>query len=419
MNAEIITIGDEILIGQIVDTNSQWISKELNKIGVSVYQITSIQDDEDHILKAIFEAQDNADIVILTGGLGPTKDDITKHTLVDYFKDTLVLNEEVELHIKKLFARINYPFTEVNRQQALVPSRGEVLFNKLGTAPGMWLENERGIVISMPGVPNEMKGIVTEELLPRIQHKFTLPFIHHRTVLTYGMGESMVAERLEKWEEELPKHIKLAYLPQYGKLKLRLSAKGENEEFLIKTVAAEIKKMEILISDIIVGYEESETLELSVGNLLKENNYTVGVAESCTGGKISELITSVAGASSYFIGGIISYSAKMKVEELNVLQETIDKNTVVSAEVAKEMALGLQKKLKVDFSIATTGNAGPTTDNTDETVGIVYISIATPLGVIVEKFDFGQPRERVIQRTALKSLELLKKEIQKNTLNCL
>ncbi|WP_196884946.1 competence/damage-inducible protein A [Aureivirga sp. CE67] len=419
MNAEIITIGDEILIGQIVDTNSQWIAKELNKIGISVYQITSIQDDTKHITKAIAEAQENAEIVIITGGLGPTKDDITKHTITTYFQDSLVLNEEVETHIKNLFAKINYPFTEVNRQQALVPTKSEVLFNELGTAPGMWLENEKGIVVSMPGVPNEMKGIVSKELLPKLQYKFDLPFIYHKTILTYGMGESMVADRLETWEDALPKHIKLAYLPQYGKLMLRLTAKGDNEQFLIDSVAEEVEKMQQIIGDIIVGYDENETMEALVGKLLTENKATLAIAESCTGGKIAETITSVPGSSAYFIGGIVPYNVKIKIQELEVLQETVDKYTVVSEEVAKEMALGIQKKFGTDYAIATTGNAGPTKDLTDETVGTVYISIASPAGICVEKFNFGQPREKVIHRTTLKSLELLQKEIRKNILNSL
>ncbi|WP_196893273.1 competence/damage-inducible protein A [Aureivirga marina] len=419
MNAEIITIGDEILIGQIADTNSQWIAKQLNKIGISVFQITSIQDDAKHIIKAIEEAQENADIVLITGGLGPTKDDITKHTITTYFHDSLVLNKDVESHIEQLFAKFDYPFTEVNRQQALVPSRAEVLFNELGTAPGMWLENEKGIVVSMPGVPNEMKGIVSNELLPKIQQKYKLPFIYHQTIVTYGMGESMVAEKLENWEDALPKHIKLAYLPNYGKLLLRLTAKGTNEQFLINSVAKEVEKMQQIIGDIIVGLEEGETLEVSIGKLLTEKKLTIATAESCTGGKIAEIITSVPGSSAYFIGGIVSYNARIKVQELGVLQETIATHTVVSEEVAKEMALGIQKKFNVDYAIATTGNAGPTTDLTDETVGTVYISIASPNGIMVEKFNFGQPRQKVIHRTTLKSLELLQKEIRKNILNCL
>ena len=232
MQAEIITIGDEILIGQILDSNSKWIAEELNKIGVSVYQITSIQDSKEHILRALTEAQLNSDIVILTGGLGPTKDDITKLTLAEYFNDKLVLNEEIVAAIKEMFAKLNYPFSAVNRDQALVPSKCIPLINNWGTAPGMWFNSKSKVIISLPGVPNEMKGLMQDSVLPKLIKTFKLPFIIHKTIITYGMGESMVAERIETWEDNLPDFIKLAYLPSYGKLRLRLSAKGIYKEVL-------------------------------------------------------------------------------------------------------------------------------------------------------------------------------------------
>lgn len=414
MQAEIITIGDEILIGQILDTNSKWIAEELNKIGVSVYQITSIQDDKAHILKALAEAESNADIVILTGGLGPTKDDITKHTLAEYFDSNLIMNEDIEKHIRSLFKRINYPFTEVNRQQALLPDKCTPLKNNYGTASGMWFNLNGKVIISLPGVPNEMKGLMLEEVLPRIQKKYTLPFIIHKTVITYGMGESMVAEKIEDWEVGLPLFIKLAYLPSYGKLRLRLSAKGDDKTVLENALENEISKLHLIIGDIIVGLEETASIEVSIGKLLTDNKKTVSTAESCTGGAIAKKMISVPGASNYFIGSVIAYSSKIKTQELNVDKDLIQKHSVVSVAVTEAMAVGIQKKYGTDYAIATTGNAGPTTDKTDKTVGVVFIAIATPEGVFVEEFFFGKPRQKVIERTTNKSLELLRKEILKN-----
>ena len=414
MLAEIITIGDEILIGQILDTNSKWIAEELNKIGVSVYQITSIQDDRQHILKAVEEAQSNADIVIITGGLGPTKDDITKLTLAEYFKDTLVLNEDIVKHIEQMFAKINYPFTEVNRNQALVPSTCIALKNEFGTAPGMWFVHNNKVVVSLPGVPVEMKGLMSQSVLPKLQSTFKLPFILHKTIITYGMGESMLAAKIEDWENNLPKFIKLAYLPSFGTVRLRLSAKGATNEMLEKAISLEMEKLVKLIPEIIVGFEENETIEKVIGQLLTEKKQTLALAESCTGGNIAKMITSVAGASNYFVGGIVAYSKMVKMMELNVSEKTIAENTVVSAQTAEAMAKGIQQKYQTDYAIATTGNAGPTADETDKTVGTVFIAIATPTAVFSEEFFFGKPREKVIARASNKALELLRKEILKN-----
>lgn len=414
MQAEIITIGDEILIGQILDSNSKWIAVELNKIGVSVYQITSIQDDKQHILKAIKEAQSNADIVIITGGLGPTKDDITKLTLAEYFNDTLILNEEILSHIEQMFAKINYPFTEVNRHQALVPSTCIPLKNEFGTAPGMWFCKKNKVVVSLPGVPFEMMGLMSQSVLPKLQATYNLPFILHKTIITYGMGESMLAEKIEDWENNLPVFIKLAYLPSFGTVRLRLSAKGTTLEMLETAIALEMEKLTKLIPEIIVGFDENETIEAVIGQLLTEKKLTLAVAESCTGGNIAKIITSVAGASNYFVGGIVAYSKLIKIKELQVDEKTIAENTVVSAQVAEEMAKGIQQKYQTDYAIATTGNAGPTADDTDKTVGTVFIAIATPTTIFSEEFFFGKPREKVIGRASNKALELLRKEILKN-----
>jgi len=414
MQAEIITIGDEILIGQILDSNSKWIAEELNKIGVSVYQITSIQDNRAHILKALKEAKLNADIVILTGGLGPTKDDITKLTLAAYFNDHLVLNEEIEAHIKSMFAKMNYPFTRVNRDQALVPSKCIPLKNNWGTAPGMWFHFNNKVFISLPGVPNEMKGLMKDSVLPKIANTFQLPFILHKTILTYGMGESMVAERIELWEDNLPKHIKLAYLPSYGKLRLRLSANGSDKNLLEKDINNEVSKLVKIIPDIIVGFDDSETIEVAIGKLLIEKQQTLAIAESCTGGNISKMITSIPGSSNYFVGAVVAYQSAIKISELSVSKDIIEQFSVVSSEVAEAMALGIQKKYKTDYAVATTGNAGPTTDLTDKTVGTVFIAVATPNTVFSLEFFFGKPREKVIERASTKALELLMKEILKN-----
>ncbi|MCF6348881.1 MAG: competence/damage-inducible protein A [Flavobacteriaceae bacterium] len=415
MQAEIITIGDEILIGQIVDTNSAYISKELNKIGVSVYQITSIQDDKQHILKALKEAEENVDIVIVTGGLGPTKDDITKHTLCAYFNDELVMNSDIQEHIKNFFAKIKYQYTELDLQQAMLPSKAHIFKNNLGTASGMWYHENNTVFISMPGVPNEMKGLMKYGVLSKLQKTFDLPYIIHKNIITYGMGESKIAERLAEWENKLPSEIKLAYLPSYGKTRLRLTVKGKNKEQLEKGIDNELKALTELVSDIIVGFEEEASLEAIIGKLLIKNNKTLATAESCTGGAIAKMITSVPGASAYFIGSIISYNERIKKEVLNVAPTTIKEHSVVSEAVAKAMALGIQQLYKVDYAIAVTGNAGPTKDKTDTSIGIVFISIATPKTIFVQEFNFGQPREKVIQRASVKALEMLRKELLKNT----
>jgi len=411
MNAEIITIGDEILIGQIVDTNSQWIAVELNKIGVSVVQISSIQDDKQHILEALKEAENRADIVIITGGLGLTKDDITKHTIAQYFNDSLVLNEDIVVHIQKLFSQYNIPFGELNRLQGMMPTKATYLKNQLGTAPGMWFQENNTIFISLPGVPYEMKGLITHEVLPRIQQQFQLPFIIHKTIMTYGQGESTIAERIEDWENRLPSFIKLAYLPSYGRVRLRLSAKGDNKQVLEEALSEKLSELNSVISDIITGFDEEESIEKIVGILLKENNKTICTAESVTGGKIASTIVSVAGASSYFKGGFVTYTSETKQQLLNIKKETIDNYSVVSKEVAEEMAVNARKLLNTDYAIAVTGNAGPTTDHNDKSVGLVYIALATKKGVVIQDFNFGQPREKVINRTVNKSLEILQKEI--------
>ncbi len=414
MKAEIITIGDEILIGQIVDTNSQWIGQELNKIGVSVYQISSIQDEKQHILNALKEAESRADVVIITGGLGPTKDDITKKTIAEYFNDDKIVKyPKVIDHIKALFKKINHPFKEIQKYQAELPSKATLLMNQYGTAPGMWFYENDTVFVSLPGVPYEMKGLMTNEVLPRVQKQFKLPFILHKTIMTVGVGETVIAERIEDWENNLPEHIKLAYLPSFGKVRLRLSAKGNDKEILEKEVSEKVIALNLLISDIIVGYDEAASIEKGVGELLKQKDKTLSTAESLTGGKIAASLVSVAGSSAYYKGSFITYSAKLKEKLLGVSKEVIKNNTVVSAEVAKEMAVGCLNKLDTDYAIAVTGNAGPTTDHNDKSVGLVYIAVASKNDVEVHEFNFGQPREKVINRTVTKAFELLSENILK------
>ncbi len=416
MQAEIITIGDEILIGQIIDTNSAFIGKALNSIGVSVYQITSIQDEKDHLIKAFKEAEENANIIIITGGLGPTKDDITKHTLAEYFNDTLVQNDLVLAHVEQLFEKyITTPISDLNRKQALVPSKSKVLMNKYGTAPGMWMEKGNKVFISLPGVPYEMKALVEDEVLPKLAHKYKRPFILHKTILTYGLGESAIAQRIEHIEDQLPKHIKLAYLPSLGRVRLRLSGKGNDEDVLNKDIQTQVENILPLIKDIFVGFEDNNnSIEQIIANQLVKTNQTLAIAESCTGGKLTQTFTQHSGASAYFKGGLVTYATQSKVDILGVDQAIIKKHSVVSEAVAKAMAINVREKLNADIGISTTGNAGPTKGDSDAEVGTVFIGFATKEGAKAFQFNMGNHRERVINKTVNKVLELLQKEIFEN-----
>ena len=414
MIAEIITIGDEILIGQIIDSNSAFIAKQLNKIGVSVYQITSVQDDRAHILKAFAEAESNVDLVIVTGGLGPTKDDITKKTIADYFDDSLEEDRLVRKNIEHLWeVYVKRPVMQVNLDQALVPSKADVLMNKYGSAPGMWLEKNNTVFISLPGVPYEMKALIDDEVIPRLKSRFKFPYIQHKTFLTYGLGESSLAERIEKFEDELPEFIKLAYLPSLGRVRLRLSAKGNDQSIIEAEMEKQIQLLLPQIDDIFAGFEEDLSIEAIIGTYLTKQEKTVATAESCTGGLLAERFTANAGASKYFKGSIVSYTKEAKVNVLNISEEIINKHSVVSGEVAEAMARNVLQIFDTDFGIATTGNAGPTTDDTGEDLGIVYIAIATKESVFSEKFSFGNHRVKVITKAANKAFEMLQKEILK------
>lgn len=415
MKAAVVTVGDEILIGQITDTNSGFIAKALDKIGIGVYEMISISDDRQHILDTLAALQNRVNLVIITGGLGPTKDDITKKTLADYFEDSLVVNEQVLAHVIELIERVmKRPASQMNKDQALVPSQGTVLPNMVGTAPGMWMEKENTVFISLPGVPYEMKYIMEHEVILRLIAKFKRPYILHKTILTYGQGESLVAERIEEWEDNLPEFIKLAYLPSPGRVRLRLTARGINEEFLRQSIEEEAEKLNELIGDIIVGYDEGDTLEVVLGRLLVQKNKTIAVAESCTGGQIAQMITSVPGASAYFKGGVVTYATQSKIDILGVPKELIENYSVVSAEVAETMAARAKEIFGTDYAVATTGNAGPAKGDADADVGTVYIGFATPQGIYSEKYELGQPREKVIDRASNKALEIIYQEILKN-----
>jgi nicotinamide-nucleotide amidase len=415
MKAAIVTIGDEILIGQIVDTNSGFIAKSLDKIGIETHEMLSISDDRQHILTTFSSLLNKVDVVIITGGLGPTKDDITKHTLCEYFEDTLIRDTAVENHVIDLIERaLGRVASQINKDQALVPSKCTVLHNQVGTAPGMWIKKDNTVFVSLPGVPYEMKYLIENQVIPKLVQEYKRPYIVHKTILTYGQGESHVAERIEAWENQLPECIKLAYLPSPGRVRLRLTARGTNKQQLEESIAKNVQSLDAIIHDIIVGFEEEDTLEVVLGRLLKEKNKTIATAESCTGGKVAQLLTSVSGASSYFKGSIVSYATEVKVNVLGISEALITEHSVVSKEVASAMAMSVQKIMQTDYAIATTGNAGPTKGDADVEVGTVCIALATPKGVIVEEFNFGQPREKVIDRAVIKSLEMLQKEILKN-----
>lgn len=415
MKAAILTIGDEILIGQIVDTNSSFIAKSLDKIGVEVCEMQSIADDKQAILEAFARFQNRVDLVLITGGLGPTKDDITKHTFCDYFGDQLQRNLAVEQHVIELFhVKLKLEATQVNKDQALVPSRCEILHNEFGTAPGMWMKKEQTVFVSMPGVPYEMKAIVTDQLVPKLVREYQRPFIIHQTILTYGQGESRISERIEDWENNLPAFIKLAYLPSPGRVRLRLSARGTDKGMLEVALQENIAQLDLLIGDIIVGFEETDTIEVVLGRLMQKQKVSLATAESCTGGKISQLVSSVPGASAYFKGSVVCYATAVKEDVLGLDPQLIASQGVVSAAVAVQMAEQVRQLLKSDYAIATTGNAGPSLGDESVPLGTVFIAIASAQETVVQEFSFGQPREKVIDRAVIKSLELLQKEILKN-----
>ncbi len=414
MIAEIITIGDEILIGQIVDTNSAWLGVQLNMAGIKVKQITSISDDKSHILSALKDAESRADLILITGGLGPTKDDITKHTLSEYFNSPLKLNEEVLQMVTELFAQRGREMTELNTKQAEVPECCMVVKNLHGTAPGMWFNKNNKIIISMPGVPFEMKAMVSDFIIPKLKQDFDLPFIYHKTILTNGIGESTLAETIESWEDTLgQKGIKLAYLPSPGLVKLRLSTIGKNEQELKKIIDEEIEKVKLIIHEFIFGYEEygkePDQIETIVASILKEKKIKLALAESCTGGYVSHLVTSISGCSEFYQGGIIPYHNEFKNSFLDVDTDIFKKYGAVSEECVIAMANHVREKFKADVSIAISGIAGPLGGTPDKPVGTVWIAVSNKTKNMTYKFQFGTDRNRNIKMAAVSGLNMLRK----------
>lgn len=407
MKAELITIGDEILIGQIVDTNSAWMGQQLNMLGIEVYQVTSVHDNHDHILKAIHEAEQNADLVLITGGLGPTKDDITKKCLCEYFNTELVLFPEVLEHVQSLLTSRNVVINELNRDQALLPELCTVLHNSVGTASGMWFEQNNTIFVSMPGVPFEMEAIMLEEVFPRLTKLGIAQTIVHRTVLTIGLPESMLAEKIENWESALPDFIKLAYLPNQMMVRLRLSGYGTDKSLIELEINKQIDELMILIPENVFGFDD-DNLGIVIGRMLAEKGKTLALAESCTGGSIAKFITSNAGSSAYFKGGVVAYSNEIKHKLLNVSREVIENYGAVSQQVAEAMAIGARNVLNADYSVATTGIAGPDGGSDEKPVGTVWIAIAGPSGVKSKIYNFKHNRERNIIRTTHTALNLLR-----------
>jgi nicotinamide-nucleotide amidase len=411
MKAEIITIGDEILIGQIVDTNSAWMGQQLNLLGVEIYQVTSVHDDQSHILKAIDEAGRNADLVLITGGLGPTKDDITKKCLCEYFETELVFHPEVFEHVKSLLSSRNVIINQLNRDQALLPVNCNVLHNPVGTASGMWFEKNGTIFISMPGVPFEMEAIMTEEVFPRLKLLRKSRAIVHKTVLTIGIPESMLAERIEAWEDALPKYIKLAYLPNPMMVRLRLSGYGTDELVLKTEIDKQVKRLLNLIPEAVFGYD-NDNLGIVLGRMLVSSGKTMATAESCTGGSIAQLITSNPGSSAYFKGGVVAYSNEIKNKLLGVHDKIIEEYGAVSQEVAELMAVGARENLGTDYAVATTGIAGPDGGSDEKPVGTVWIAVAGANGVSSKKYVFKHNRERNIIRSTHIALNMLRIFIQ-------
>lgn len=418
MKAEILTIGDEILIGQITNTNSVWIAQQLNTIGLKVVHMASVSDDETAIINAFNDTLNRADFVFITGGLGPTKDDITKKTFSKYFGADLVVNEQILSDVTSFFTKRGREIGELNRMQALVPRGCEVIRNSTGTAPGMWMKKENTIFISMPGVPYEMKDMMTKSILPKIKNEFSLPFIYHKTVLTNGIAESTLSELISDWEDQLiHKNIKLAYLPQPGLVRLRLSTEGQNESVLKQNIEIEIEKLNPLIQKYIFGHEnygeESPGLEKIISDLLRERKQTLSIAESCTGGYVSALFTALSGASEIFKGSVVPYANIIKHTVLEVDKKLFDTVGVVSKECVEQLAVNVKKKFDTDYSISISGIAGPNGGTAEKPVGTVWIAVADKEKVLALKFQFGDHRQRNIVMTANAAMNMLRKLILK------
>lgn len=410
IRAEVITIGDEILFGQITDTNTQWIGTELTNIGIRPFRKSSVGDEADAILQVLHEAHQRANVIIITGGLGPTKDDITKKTLCTYFGVGMVRNPDALALVTGFFEKRGRAMTDLNRAQADLPANAVYIQNDWGTAPGMWFEHEGRVYISLPGVPFEMKSLMTHRILPKLATHFQTPIIKHKMIRTVGIGESFLAERIEAWEDALPPHIRLAYLPSFGGVKLRLTATGDDDAQLTHELNEQVAKVLPLIEKNVFGYDDDE-LEVVVGKLLKQQNLTLGIAESCTGGYVSSQITKVPGSSAYFWGSIVSYSNAVKATQLGVSPETLDQYGAVSEETVRQMAEGVRKALGTNVGIATSGIAGPDGGTPDKPVGTIWIACSTEKRTVARLLKLGQYREQNIQLTSNYVLNMLREEL--------
>jgi len=407
IKAEIIAIGDELLYGQIVDTNSHWISQELDKIGVKVVFRTTVGDQREYILEAFTRAEQRADIILITGGLGPTNDDLTKPLLAEYFNCPVELVPEALEDVTKFFTRRGRELTELNRLQAHLPTRCKYIRNKVGTAPGMWFEENSVAWMSMPGVPHEMEKLMVDFVLPELKRRFDLPVIYHKVIRTVGIGESWLADILKSWEENLPEHIKLAYLPSLGEVKLRLTAVGKDYDLMVDQVAEQIHNCLPLISSYIYGYD-NETISEVVGRLLKNKNKTLALAESCSGGYISHLITSIAGSSAYFNGAIVPYHNAFKIAMLAVKESTLGRTGAVSEDTVIEMAKNVRKEFKADFGLSTSGIAGPAGGTIEKPVGTVWVACDYEGGTVTKKLQLSNERDINIYQTAIAALNILR-----------
>ena len=410
IRAEVITIGDEILFGQITDTNTAWIGTELTSVGIRVIRKTSVGDQANAILDALRESHNRADVIIITGGLGPTKDDITKKTLCTYFGVGMVRNETALALVTGFFEKRGRAMTDINRAQADLPANATYIQNDWGTAPGMWFEYQNRVYVSLPGVPFEMKSLMTNRIIPKLLEQFKPPIIRHKMIRTVGLGESFLAERIEAWEDALPDHIRLAYLPSFGGVKLRLTNTSTDSDLIDRELAEQVAKVLPLIEKNVIGYDADE-LETVVGRLLVEKHLTLGVAESCTGGFVSAQITSVSGASAYFQGSVVSYSNDVKINTLGVLPETLAQFGAVSEETIRQMAEGVRRALKTDVGIATSGIAGPDGGTPDKPVGTIWIACATPHRTVTRLLKLGPYRDQNIQLTSNYVLNMLREEV--------
>lgn len=410
--AEILTIGDEILYGQITDTNSQWISSELDQLGIKVIRMTTVGDTEEAILGAFEEAENRADIVLITGGLGPTNDDLTMPMLAKYFDSEIIMNEAVLAHVKHFFESRGRTFTELNKRQARVPKMAEVLHNEMGTAPGTWYHRNGKVFVSMPGVPHEMKNLMKTLVLPKLAKFFKTPVIYHKLIKTVGIGESFLADKIKDWEDNLPEHISLAYLPSVGQVRLRLTAVGEHREELKTDVQKLIDELIPLAGSYIYGYDET-SLEEAVGQLLKIKGKTIALAESCSGGYVQHKLTTIAGSSAYFQGGIVPYHNHHKMKLLGVKQETLEAYGAVSEACVKEMAEGVRSLFKADIGASSSGIAGPGGGSAEKPVGTVWIAFADGEETITKKLQLTQNRLLNIELTQIAVLNLVRKSLNR------